>query len=141
MRGFLLDTCVLSEMTKPSPSPNVLNWLAAQNEMELYLCTITLGELKRGIEKLDAGKFQAYLKDWLEQRVIDRFAARTITLDAEVALRWGLLQAQTAKAGKPMPVIDSLIAATALTHELTLVTRNTKDMDAGEVSLLNPWLG
>lgn len=139
MRGFLLDTCVLSEMTKPSPSANVLNWLATQNEMELYICTVTLAELQHGIEKLDAGKLQTYLKAWLQNSVIGRFAARTMTLDTEVALRWGFLLAQTAKLGKSMPVIDSLIAATALTHGLTLVTRKTKEMAACGMPIFNPW--
>lgn len=138
--NYLLDTCVISELTKPTPSRVVTQWLAEQAEQTLYLSAPTIGELKRGVEKLDMGKHQTFLQQWLNTNVIERFAGRIIALDTDIALRWGVLQAQTAKLGKPMPIIDSLIAATAITHDLTLVTRNTNDVEASGVKLLNPWL-
>lgn len=136
---FLLDTCVLSELVRPAPDAGVLQWFAGQDELSLALSPLSLGELKRGIEKLATGKRKAFLQKWLAENVRQRFDDRVLPVSAEVGERWGELQAQLERKGKPMPVIDSLIAATALHHRLTIVTRNVRDMEAGGVALINPW--
>jgi toxin FitB len=137
---YLLDTCAISELIKPAPDPGVLKWFSQQDELSLYLSTLSFGELKRGIEKLAAGKRKTFLQKWLTGNVIQRFGNRVLSLDAEVCLRWGEMQARLEKQGKPMPAIDGLIAATALQHQLTVVTRNTRDMEACGVELFSPWV-
>jgi toxin FitB len=136
---YLLDTCAISELVRPAPDTGVLEWFAQQDELSLCLSALSLGELKRGIEKLTTGKRKTFLQKWLTEKVIQRFGDRVLPVDAPVCLRWGELQAKLEKQGTPMPAIDSLIAATALQHQLTVVTRNTKDMEACGVNLLNPW--
>lgn len=136
---YLLDTCVISEFTKPQPAPAVIQWLAAQDEFSLTLCTPTIYELKRGIERLEAGKRKTFLQQWLENNVIKRFEQRIYNIDAHVALCCGEMQSKLESIGKPMPIVDSLIAATAIFHDLILVTRNTKDFEISGVNLLNPW--
>ena len=136
---FLLDTCAISEFAKPAPNPAVLKWLAEQDELALYLATVSLGELRRGIVKLEGGKLKKFLQHWLTENVIRRFGDRILPLSLDVCVRWGEMQAQLEKQGQPMPVIDGLIAATALQHQLTIVTRNIKDMEASGAGLFNPW--
>lgn len=136
---FLLDTCAVSELVKPAPAAGVLEWFAQQDELSLCLSPLSLGELKRGIEKLAAGKRKTFLQKWLTENVILRFGDRVLPVTAEIGERWGELQAKLEKKGKPMPVIDGLIAATAIHHRLTVVTRNIKDMEASGVTLFNPW--
>ncbi len=137
---FLLDTCALSELVRPVPDTGVLEWFARQDELSLALSPLSLGELKRGIEKLASGKRKVFLQKWLAENVRQRFGDRVLPVTAEVGERWGELQAQLERKGKPMPVIDSLIAATALHYRLTVVTRNIRDMEASGVPLLNPWM-
>ena len=136
---FLLDTCAVSELVKPAPAAGVLEWFAQQDELSLCLSPLSLGELKRGIEKLAAGKRKTFLQKWLTENVILRFGDRVLPVTAEIGERWGELQAKLEKKGKPMPVIDGLIAATAIHHRLTVVTRNIKHMEASGVTLFNPW--
>ena len=136
---YLLDTCAISELVKPAPDAGVLKWFAQQDELSLCLSPLSLGELKRSIEKLAAGKRKAFLQKWLAENVIQRFGDRVLPVTVEIGERWGDLQAKLEKKGKPMPTIDGLIAATALHHRLTVVTRNTKDMEASGASLFNPW--
>lgn len=136
---FLLDTCALSELVRPAPDTGVLEWFSRQEELSLTLSALSLGELKRGIEKLAAGKRKMFLQKWLARNVIERFGDRVLPVTTEVCERWGELQAQMERKGKPMPSIDGLIAATALHHRLTIVTRNVKDMEACGVALINPW--
>jgi len=136
---FLLDTCAISELTKPVPHPGVVSWFAQRDELTLYLAAPSVGELKRGVEKLEDGKRKSFLRNWLAESVIERFGARILPADTDICLRWGEMLAQLEKQGKPMPMVDSLIAATALHHQLTVVTRKTRDMEASGVALLNPW--
>lgn len=136
---YLLDTCALSEFVKPAPNRAVLQWITQQDEMGLYVSTLSLGELKRGIEKLDAGKRKTFLQNWLGKNVMARFAERLLPLDADICKRWGTLQAQLEKQGRPIPIVDGLIAATALQHQLTIVTRNTRDMEASGAASFDPW--
>ena len=137
---FLLDTCAISEWVKPTPDPGVQEWFAQQDEVSLYLSALSLGELKRGIEKLATGKRKTFLQKWLTVNVIQRFGDRVLPPDTDVCLRWGEMQALLEKLGKPMPAIDGLIAATALQHQLTVVTRYIRDMESSGVVLFNPWV-
>ena len=136
---FLLDTCAISEWVRPAPDPGVLEWFAQQDELSLNLSTLSLGELKRGIEKLTSGKRKKFLQQWLAVNVIQRFGDRVLPPDADVCLRWGEMQEQLEKRGKRMSALDGLIAATALRHQLTVVTRNIRDMESCGAVLFNPW--
>ena len=137
--NLLLDTCVLSEMVKPKPDSQVVAWLAAQRPDALYISTLTLGELQKGVEKLEPCARKTYLEAFLHTEIREGFIERTLSVDTEVALAWGRLVAQSERAGRRMPYVDSLIAATALIYGMTLVTRNTRDMEGGGVALFNPW--
>lgn len=137
--SWLLDTNVLSETTRPQPSALVLAWLAAQPVDECFLSVITVGELWRGALLLSAGKKRKALLEWIQDDILAGFAGRIVPIDIAVMERWGALQATAERAGHRLPLMDSLLAATALTHELTLVTRNTSDFAKVDLPLLDPW--
>ncbi len=137
---FLLDTCVVSEFIKPKPVERVLDWLGRQPEERLYLSILTLGELSKGIALLPSGQRQARLKTWMEEELKPRFYGRWIPLDEEIAERWGEITAQSARGGNTLPVIDGLLAATALVHGMTFITRNEADMRSSGAKILNPWI-
>ena len=136
MNGFLIDTNVISELIKPRPSSKVVNWIDAQEEQLFHLSVLTLGEIKKGIVQLPPSKRRADLAAWLNRDLLTRFAGRILDIDQNVADRWGDLAGIK---GATLPVIDGLLVATALQHDLTLVTRNTRDMVRTGVALLNPW--
>jgi toxin FitB len=135
----LLDTCVISELIKPKPDEKVMTWLLEQNDSDLYVSALTFGELQRGIEKLPASRKKEEINNWVENEMKRRFQNRTLEIDLFVAKTWGKIQGIADKKGKPMPVFDSLIAATGIVHGLTVVTRNVADMEQSGVSLFNPW--
>ena len=137
---YLLDTCLVSELIKPSPDIAVTAWVSAQQESNLYLSVLTLGELRSGVERLQDGRKRLRLANWLDSDLKPRFSGRLLLIDDVVVERWGIVTAQAKAKGMPMPVIDGLIAATALVHGLTLVTRNVSDMQASGVLLFNPWV-
>ncbi len=138
--SWLLDTCVISELVKPSPAASVCDWLAARDEETLFLSAITLGELEKGVAKLPASaRKKTQLARWLRSELPERFSNRILPVDAQVAARWGELAGGAAARGKPLPVIDGLIAATALQHNLTVVTRNVRDFERCGVRPFNPW--
>jgi predicted nucleic acid-binding protein len=135
---FLLDTCLHSEVWKPSPNAGVLEWLGDSIEEESFLSVLTLGEIKKGIEALAVGRRRDRLsRDFVLLR--GRFAGRVLPVTELTAERWGELSAAAARAGRTLHVVDGLLAATAVVHGLTLVTRNTSDFAATPVPLLNPW--
>lgn len=136
---YLLDTCVISELTRPKPLPRLTQWLRAQSEAGLYLSVLTIGEIRKGIDRLPDGRKRRRIEAWLNNELRKRFSGRIVAVDDEVAERWGLESAKAAQAGTPLPVIDGLLAATALVHGMTVVTRNTEDMRPTGVRLLNPW--
>lgn len=134
--SYLIDTNVLSELRRRAPDPGVLAWFFARPAGTLYLSVLTLGELHKGIDALPDGERKMRLLDWLEIELPAFFAGRLLAVDTAVADRWGRLQAQ---ARRPLPGIDSLLAATALTHGLTLITRNLKDFQYSDLQVISPW--
>ena len=136
---FLLDTCVISELVARQPNPAVVQWVDSIDEDRLFLSVITIGEIKRGIEKLVDSKRKNALQKWLENDLLVRFREKILPIDSRVMLVWGQLAADLEKQGKPMPAIDSLIAATCLFGKLELVTRNESDFVHSGVTVINPW--
>ena len=131
---FLLDTDALSELEKPRPDPGLLAWLETMDWLDLYLSVITIGELWKGIAELPPGRRRRSLEAMFEL-IPDRFHNRIIAVDYPVAVKFGEIQAQAG----PLPSLDTLIAATALTRQLTLVTHNTRDMARTGAAILDPW--
>jgi predicted nucleic acid-binding protein len=134
--SYLIDTNVLSELRSRKANANVVAWVRARPRQALYLSVLSLGEIRKGIEAVADPAFRQTLTDWLEVQLPDWFVGRLLGIDAQVADRWGRVQAS---AGRTLPAIDGLLAATALQHDLTLVTRNTKDFAGLSVPLVNPW--
>jgi predicted nucleic acid-binding protein len=137
---YLLDTCVISELVSKKPETAVVNWIDSLDDEHLYLSVITIGEIKKGIEKLPDSDRKDALASWLEEDLLSRFQGRVLAVETAVMLTWGALTAKLEKQGHPMPAIDSLIAAIALTGNLTIVTRNTGDFQQTGAILFNPWL-
>lgn len=136
---YLLDTCLISELIKKKPSLPVLRWLEKQDETALYLSVLTIGELQKGISKLPDNPKKLELQGWVNNELVGRFEGRILSIDVEVAAAWGKLLGSAEKQGRKLPVMDSLIAATANTHNLTVVTRNARDMERCQASVFNPW--
>lgn len=136
---YLLDTCLISELVKKEPNPAVVNWLDGQDEQKLFLSVLNLGELQKGISKLPDGAKKDELQAWVALDLVERFTGRILEVDLETALSWGRLQGEAEQAGEKLPVMDSLIAATAAAHGLVVVTRNAKDMGRCGARVCNPW--
>jgi toxin FitB len=136
---YLLDTCVVSELVRPKSDPAVVAWVRSQQEEHLFLSVLTLGELRKGIQRLPDSRKRIRLENWLDRDLKLRFAGRWLTVDEEVAERWGLVTAAALRRGVGVPVLDGLIAATALVRGMTVVTRNTVDIRSTGVLFLNPW--
>jgi predicted nucleic acid-binding protein len=137
--GFLLDTNVISELVKARPEPRVTAWIEATDESLLYLSVLTLGEIHKGIAAVTQPSRQVSLEAWLETELRPRFADRILAIDEAVADRWGIIAGRTQAQKAAIPVIDGLLAATALQHNLILVTRNTQDVARTGVPVFNPW--
>ena len=139
MTGFLLDTNVLSEFARTGEADrNVDRWLKTAKEESLFASVLTFGEIRRGIELLPAGKRRTQLEQWQDDLVVS-FEMRLFPVTRAIADRWAVISAQTQRKGITVANIDGLIAATALEHDMTLVTRNVKDFSGVEVPLFNPW--
>ena len=132
---YLLDTMILSELRRRERNAGVVAWIAAQRESDLFLSTITIGEIERGIALQQAGNpgFAATLADWLD-RILTRYTDRLLAVDAATVRRWGRLSAQNRNDSA-----DLVIAATALEHGLTVVTRNTRHFEPTGVKVLDPY--
>ena len=137
---FLLDTCLLSELAKSKPEKKVVDWLLNENESNFYISVLTFGELQKGIEKLPESGKKEKLQNWVENELKERFHNRIIEIDLGISIIWGKIQCIAERMGRPMPAIDSLIAATGIAHDLIVVTRNVTDMERSGVKLLNPWV-
>lgn len=136
--SYLLDTNVISELTRTDPDRNVVAWIDNLPSEALFLSVLSLGEIRKGVEQLATGKRKERLVLWLEHDLPQWFGNRFLPIDARVADRWGLL---TGQAPRSVLAIDSLLAATALTHGLTLATRNVKDFDFPDLNAVTPWDG
>ena len=134
--SYLLDTNVLSELRRKTPDAGVSTWFAQRPASSLYLSVLTLGELRKGIEGVRESARRLALTDWVQSELSMFFLGRILDVDAQVADRWGKL---VASAGRPVPAIDSLLAATALVHGLSMVTRNAKDFESLGLEVINPW--
>ncbi len=138
---YLLDTCLISELVKKEPNPAVIAWLDEQDEQMLFLSVLNLGELQKGISKLAEGTKKSELQTWVESDLVERFSGRVLELNLETSLQWGRFQGEAERLGEKLPVMDSLIAATAAAHGLVVVTRNARDMERCRVPVCNPWEG
>lgn len=134
--SYLLDTNVLSETVRRRPEPRVIGWLEQTPDEALFISVLTFGEIRKGIEGLRDQQHRERLRVWLEHDLPAWFAGRVLPIDLGVADRWGRLMAE---AVRPLPSIDSLLAATALHHELRLVTRNEPDFAYSGLDVVNPW--
>ena len=139
MSGFLLDTNVLSEVLRPLPDANVAAWLKRQAKDFLFLSVVTMRELRKGDTLLPQSTRRAQLEQSIGVLVPSWFAGRILPVTQAIAESWGVLDGQRQLAGRPLGVADGMIAATALEHGLTLVTRNVKDFAGLGVTILNPW--
>ena len=136
---FLLDTNVLSEPGRLVPDQGVLNWLGDLDPLDAFLSVLTLGEIEKGVSLMAPGPRKAALRQWLAHDLPERFPGRILPVDAAVATAWGDLDAQGQRIGRPLPVVDGLLLATARAHQLTFVTRNLRDCGDRGVPVLNPW--
>jgi predicted nucleic acid-binding protein len=132
---YLVDADVLSEATKPSPAPQVIEWLR-KNDHELVVSPIVLGELEYGILLLPPGQRRRRLMDWFERGAAD---LNVVDVDSKTAAVWAKLLAELKRKGRAMPIKDSLIAASAKQHGLAVATRNVADFRAAGVRIVNPF--
>ena len=137
--SFLIDTCCISELTKKSPDRNVVSWFSRHDETEMYLSVITFGELVKGVEKLSESKKKAELIHWVNSDLRQRFRNRILDISLAEVKKWSEVLTECEVKGTPIPAIDALIASTALVHDVTVVTRNTSDMQPSGVAIVNPW--
>jgi len=136
--SYLVDANVLCEVTRPQAAPRVLAWLERHDE-QLHVSAITLGEILKGIRLLPAGRRRRALQDWFAE-LESSFEGRVLPIDQEVMREWAALYAASQQAGHRLPAFDSLLAATAKVHDLTVVTRNRSDFPPS-LPVLDPWRG
>jgi len=143
--SYLLDTCILSKARKKNPTDQKLKaWLNKHPDSSYFISVLTLGEIEAGISKIDVKtkeqeKHKVALQEWLRSELIPRFEGRILPISTEVVLAWGKIHGAALLKGKPLPLADGMIAATALHHGLIVVTENTKDFESAKIDLLNPW--
>jgi toxin FitB len=137
--NYLIDTCVISELVKTNSDKNVVAWLQDTPTERLFLSVITIGEIRKGLVKLSESKRKDLLTNWLNS-LLENYQNRIIAIDLTIAENWGVIQGRSELKGLVMPSIDSLIAATAYTHNLVLVTRNVGDFESNGVPIKNPWI-
>lgn len=139
---YLLDTCIISKLRRIEryPDSSLENWIKKQAEKDFFLSVLTIGEIEHGINKLKNPAERRIIEEWYRGRVIPRFEGRILNINLKVAAKWGALLGMHQVKGTSLPVVDSLIAATALVHDLIVVTENIKDFSAiTELKLFNPW--
>ena len=140
MSGFLLDTNIPSEMLRPRPDANVSAWVKRQANETLFVSVVTMGELRRGVTLLaEQSPRRAELERMIHEEVPSWFQDRILPVTRTIAERWGVLDGERQLAGRPLNIADGMIAARALEHGLTLVTRNVKDFAGLGVAVFNPW--
>ncbi|HWW18913.1 MAG TPA: type II toxin-antitoxin system VapC family toxin [Candidatus Saccharimonadales bacterium] len=139
MKGYLLDTNCVSEAVRLRPEPRVISWLETAEESLLFLSVLTVGEIRKGVASLAPSKRRTLLETWLEIELPSRFSSRILSIDAAIADRWGSLTAIAKSKGRALSIIDGLLAATAIHHNLTVVSRNDSDFVGLQVPIFNPW--
>lgn len=138
--NYLLDTCVVSEIVRPRPNNDMIAWLERSSNATLYISAITIGEIQRGISRLDESVRRKKLINFIDE-LLSTYSERILPLTIETSRQWGRLCEKLDRKGRPLPILDSLIAATALEHQFTVVTRNIADFSDTGVKLLNIWEG
>lgn len=136
---LLLDTNVLSEVTRPVPDVRVLQWLDGLDEDRSFISVVSIAEIRRGIALMDDGRKRDALAEWLARDLPERFAQRVLCVDEAVALAWGDLMGLAKRKGRGLSSMDCLVAAAAIAKDLTLATRNTRDFEGFGVELIDPW--
>ena len=136
---LLLDTNVLSEVTKPRPDGRVLQWLDGLDEDRAFISVVSIAEIRRGVALMDSGRKRDALAEWLARDLPQRFERRVIPIEESVAVAWGDLMGLAKRSGLGFASMDGLIAATAIAHDLTLATRNPKDFEGFGLEILDPW--
>ncbi len=139
MSGYLLDTNVPSEFSRDRPEPRVAQWLKTQPATTLFLSAVTIGEIRKGLTVLPASRRRSELETWFHTDLLVWFRNRILPVTHAVADRWGVLDGQCQLRGTPLNTADGMIAATAMEHGLTVVTRNVKDFAGLGVDIFNPW--
>lgn len=137
--AWLIDTCVLSEPTRKLPNPRVAAFVGKLDFAETYISVISVAEIWKGIKKLPPSRRRNMLEDWLKNKLLPNFSNAPIPIDLDVAWKWGELRASLDAEGNAMPAVDCILAATALTHDLTFVTRNEVHFAHCGVRVFNPW--
>ena len=137
---FLFDTCVISELVRKHPHQKIIDWVNSLEEESIFLSVLTIGEIEKGIAKLVESQKKKRLKAWVEKDLIERFGGRILPFDLETALFWGKQQGELERDGVKLPLMDSLIAATAMIHRMTVATRNIQDMRRLGVDIFDPWV-
>ncbi|CAN5385941.1 type II toxin-antitoxin system VapC family toxin [soil metagenome] len=136
---FLLDTNVLSEGSRRQPDRRVAEWIRGRSPLDLAISVLTVGEILKGIHTLPPGKRRDELELWLDSDLPHQFRNRILPIDEPIARIWGRLSGEGRRAGRPLPIVDGLLLATAMHHDLTLVTRNESDFEDRGVVIVNPW--
>lgn len=139
MKGFLLDTNVPSELTRPRPAPHVADWLEQVDDEILFFSVISLAEVVKGVARLPESKRRADLQEWLDNTLRPWFADRILPISEAIAERFGRMAGELESRGQQVKMADGFIAATALEHDLTVVTRNVKDFEGLGVLIFDPW--
>jgi toxin FitB len=137
--NYLIDTCCISELIKKEPNSNVVKWFSMVDEITLFLSVVTLGELRKGVEKLSESRRKDELSYWISNDLTNRFRNRIIDISVREINEWGVMLAQAELIGRPIPALDALIASTARVHNLAVVTRNIRDFENTGVEVVNPW--
>jgi predicted nucleic acid-binding protein len=139
VNGYLLDTNIPSEFSRDRPEGRVVQWLKAQPVATLFLSAVTIGEIRKGLVVLPQGRRRTELEAWFSTDLLIWFRNRILPVTHSIADRWGVLDGQCQLKGTPLNTADGMIAATALEHDLTVVTRNVKDFAGLSVGVFNPW--
>jgi len=135
---YLIDTCVISELRKPEPNNSVVKFLRSIDESEIYLSSMTLGEVHRGIQKLPQSKKRTELLLWVGS-IEQQFEDKILSFNKEVSIFWGQLMARLESEGNRMSAFDSIICATSLYNNCCIITRNVKDFEKSGIEIINPW--
>lgn len=136
---YLLDTNIISELISKQPNQKVLEFISSLSEDDSYLSVITIGEIKSGIENVKSIERKEKLSLWFEQDLLPRFQNRIIDIDVNIMITWGKINQTLKNIGKPLPIMDSLIASSCIYGNFTLVTRNEKDFQNLDITIVNPF--